>query len=118
MKLLSLTVLQSALTVGGMGMLTLALGGRSLELRTLLEGVTTSYGITGILMLFGSFITTSVILTFARLSIFVPLNTGIVFLFTVLFSVLVQNEKVNIPVVLGMALIVIGVSIVSAFRPT
>ena len=118
MKLLLLTILQSAFTVGGMGLLTIALAGRPIEFKTLLEGIATPHGLIGILLLFGSFITTSVVLSFAKLSIFVPLNTGIVFLFTVIFAATFQDEKVNAPVLLGMALIVIGISVVSAFRPS
>ena len=117
MKLLLLTTLQSALTVGGMGLLTIALGGRPMEFKALLEGVFTLQGIAGIVVLFGSFITTSIILSFARLSIFVPLNTGIVFLFTVLFAALVQDEKINVPILVGMSLIVAGIAIVSVYRP-
>ena len=117
MKLLLLTTLQSALTVGGMGLLTIALGGRPLEFRALYEGIFTLPGISGIVLLFGSFITTSVVLTFAKLSIFVPLNTGIVFLFTVLFASVVQHERINLPILIGMSLIVAGIAIVSMYRP-
>jgi len=116
-RLLLLTTLQSALTVGGMGLLTVALGGRAIEFRSLFEGMISPFGMMGVAVLFTSFITTIVILSFAKLSIFVPLNTGIVFLFTVLFALIVQNERINVPVLFGMALIVIGVSVVSAFRP-
>ena len=117
MKLILLTTLQSALTVGGMGLLTLSLNGRPLEVKSLLEGIFTFQGMAGVLMLLGSFVTTSIVLTFAKLSVFVPLNTGIVFLFTILFAMIVQHEKIDLPVVIGMVFIVIGISIASAFRP-
>ena len=118
MKLFLLTTLQSAFTVGGMGLLTLALGGREMGMRTLFEGIITWQGLAGIVLLFGSFLTTSAVLSFARLSVFVPLNTGIVFLFTIIFAVLVQDERVNLPMLAGMTLIVIGVAVVSANRVT
>lgn len=116
MKLLLWTIAHSALTVGGMGLLTIALGGREITFRTLLDGLLTLPGITGVVLLFGSFLTTAAVLSFARLSLFIPLNTGLVFLFTLLFAVFVQHEKINVPILLGMVLIVSGIAIISGQR--
>lgn len=113
MKLFLLTLLHSVFTVSGMGLINAALGGKPLNVRDLSEAVLTPLGILGVILLFGSFIVTSVILSFARLSVFVPLSTGLVFLVTLLYAVWFQDEKVNIVTTLGMVLIVIGVAVVS-----
>ena len=116
MRLLLWTVAHSALTVGGMGLLTIALGGRAITFKTLLDGLLTLPGFIGVVLLFGSFLTTTAVLSFAKLSVFVPLNTGLVFLFTLMFAVIINDEKVNLPILIGMALIVSGIAIISAQR--
>jgi len=113
-KLILLTLLQSLLTVFGMGLLNLALDGKTINVRELATALMTIQGMVGMLLLFGSFVLTSVILSFARLGVFIPLNTGLVFLATVLWGVLIQQEKISIPMMLGMVLIVMGVALVSA----
>ncbi len=116
MKLILLSLLQSLFTVSGMGLLTVALGGKGLVPRELLAAITSLHGILGLVLLFGSFVVTSMILTFARLSVFVPLNTGMVFLVTLLYAVLFQAEKLSLPIMLGMVLIVMGIALVSGSR--
>jgi drug/metabolite transporter (DMT)-like permease len=116
MKLILLSLLQSVLTVVGMGLLTIALGGRGLSFRELFSAVGTLPGIMGLVLLFGSFVVTSIILTFARLSVYVPLSTSMVFLVTLLYAVLFQGEKVSLPITLGMVLIVMGIALVSGNR--
>ena len=116
MRLLLWTIAHSVLTVLGMGLLTIALGGRDITIKTLAEGLWSVPGVTAIVLLFGSFLTTTAILSFAKLSVFVPLNTGLVFICTLLFAVFVNNEKINIPIILGMALIFGGIAVISAQR--
>ena len=55
MRLLLLTILQSALTVGGMGLINLAVDGKPLSIKPLLEAMVTWQGIVGVLLLIGSF---------------------------------------------------------------
>ena len=113
-KLIVLTLLQSLFTVCGMGLLNMALDGKTISVRELATALATMQGVAGMLLLFGSFVLTSVILSFARLGVFIPLNTGLVFLATVLWGVLFQQEKLSMPMMLGMVLIVMGVALVSA----
>jgi multidrug transporter EmrE-like cation transporter len=117
MKLILLTTLQSVLTVGGLGLLGMAMGGREFSVRMFFDGLFSIHGVGGVVCLVASFIVTSVVLSFARLSIFIPLNTGLVFLFTVLFTLLFHDEGVSLPVILGMSLIIAGIAIVSVYRP-
>lgn len=116
MKLILLTILQSALTVGGMGLINLAVDGKPLSIKPLMEAMLTWQGLVGVALLIGSFLTTTAVLSFARMAVFIPLNTGLVFLFTVLFAVLVQDERMSIPMMFGMALIVVGIGIVAQYR--
>ena len=116
MKLVLLTILQSVLTVGGMGLINLAVDGKPLSLKPLLSGMLSWQGGLGVLLLIGSFFTTTAVLSFARLSVFIPLNTGLVFLFTVLFAVILQDERLSVPMLFGMALIVVGIGIVAQYR--
>ena len=113
MRLLILTILQSVLTVGGMGLVNMAVDGKQLSL---LEAFATWQGVVGVLMLLGSFFATTAILSFARLAVFIPLNTGMVFLFTVVFAIVFQDERLSIPLMFGMALIVIGIGVVANYR--
>lgn len=92
----------------------MALDGKTISVRELATALATMQGVAGMLLLFGSFVLTSVILSFARLGVFIPLNTGLVFLATVLWGVLFQQEKLSMPMMLGMVLIVMGVALVSA----
>ena len=116
MRLLILTILQSVLTVGGMGLVNMAVDGKQLSLKPLLEAFATWQGVVGVLMLLGSFFATTAILSFARLAVFIPLNTGMVFLFTVVFAIVFQDERLSIPLMFGMALIVIGIGVVANYR--
>jgi len=116
MKLILLTLLQSGLTVGGMGLINLAVEGKPLAWKALLDAMLTWQGLLGVALLIGSFLTTTAVLSFARLAVFIPLNTGLVFLFTVLFAVLVHSERMSIPMLFGMALIVVGIGIVAQYR--
>ena len=70
-KLILLTLLQSLLTVFGMGLLNLALDGKTINVRELATALMTIQGMVGMLLLFGSFVLTSVILSFARLGVFI-----------------------------------------------
>jgi len=112
-KLFLFCILQSALGVNGMGFLTLALHGRPLSVADFTTGLTGWQGILGVSLLLLSFAVMAVILSFARLAVFVPLNTGVTFVFTLLFAILVQKESIGPYVWLGMTVIMIGVVIMS-----
>ncbi len=116
MKLIALSLLQSLLAVVGMGMLTEALGGKNIAPRELIAAIFSIPGIVGVALLFCSFVVTSMILTFTKLHVFVPLNTGMVFLITLLYALMVQGEKINVSIVLAMVLIVVGVALASGQR--
>ncbi|MCO6465149.1 MAG: hypothetical protein J5I53_00900 [Bradyrhizobiaceae bacterium] len=112
MKLTLLSLLQSICTVVGMGLINSALHGRPLTVRHMSTAIATIEGIAGIVLLLGSFVLTSVILTFAKVSVFVPLSTGLVFITTIVYATLVQSERISLPMALGMTLILAGIALV------
>lgn len=113
MRLFLFCLMQSSLGVSGMGFLTIALGGRSLSVSEFTTGLTSWQGILGVSLLLASFVVMAVILSFARLAVFVPLNTGVTFVFTLLFALFVQKEIIGPFVWLGMTVILIGVVLMS-----
>jgi multidrug transporter EmrE-like cation transporter len=113
MRLLLLCALQSLLSVGGTGLLTMALHGRELSPAALTASLGTWQAVAGILCLFASFLVMGAIISFARLSVYIPLTTGLTFLCTVAFAVLVQREQIGVPTWVGMALILAGVWVIS-----
>lgn len=116
MKVFLLTLLQSILTVAGMGMLHDAVQGKQLRVDVLLTALLSWNGLLSMLMLVCGFVLTTLTLSFARLSIVLPLNTGLVFVCTILHAILWHQERVEAPVIAGMSLIVIGVAVVAHYR--
>lgn len=114
MRFLALCTLQSALGVLGSGLLTIALHGRPMSVGSIMQAAASWPFAAGLVSLFGSFVVTAVILSTARLSLFVPVTTAMTFVFTIVFAVLVQKEAVPWTTWVGMAVILTGVWIVSA----
>lgn len=113
-KLYALTALQAILGVGGIVMLTRALHGKPMELRVMATAIFTVEGMIGAAVLFCSFVVMSIILSFAKMSVYIPLNTALTFLVTIILSVVIGHERVTLTTALGMVLIVAGVALVSA----
>jgi len=112
-KLIAFITVQSILSVGGIMMLARVLHGKASDVRTIGAAVSSVEGLIGIVLLISSFIVMSFILSFAKASIYIPISTAIVFLTTVLFGVFFGSERVAPLAVCGMALIVVGVGLVS-----
>lgn len=112
-RLILFCTLQSVLSVGGTGLLTLALHGRELTPATLMGSLATWQAIAGIVCLFASFLVMGAIVSFAKLSLYIPITTGITFLCTVVFAFVVQKESVSLPTWAGMTLIIAGVWVIS-----
>ncbi len=111
--LVSLCLLQSILGVAGITFLTRALHGKAFEFRTILSAVGTGDVIIGSSLLLGSFLVMAIILSFARMHVYVPLNTAITFLVTILASIFIQHEKISGEELLGMVFVVLGVFLVA-----
>lgn len=112
-KLIALSAAQAILAVGGIAMLTRTLHGKTLGIREIFLGLTTYEGLLGLLLLFASFIIMSVILSFAKMAIYIPISTALTFVFTVILALVLGEDKISIPLVVGMMFIVLGVGLVS-----
>lgn len=113
MKLLLLVVIQSICTVGGMGLIGVAVGGKPTQPTVLFHALVSPIGLAGAVLLLASFGLTSIILSFTRLVVYVPLSTAVIFLFTLLYSVLVHGQRPSLTTTLGMFLILLGIAMVS-----
>lgn len=116
MQLIAWCVLQSALAVGGMALLTHALYGVPLEIRALSTAFLSWWALAGAAALAASFIVLSIILSFASWSIFVPISTACTFVCTVCLSIITQSEAVSIRTVIGMVLIIAGIAVIASKR--
>lgn len=116
MKLILFCILQSAFGVVGTGLLNIALHGKPLGVTEIAVAAGTWQGATGLLLLFASFLTTAVIVNFASLAVYIPINTGLTFLFTILFAFVVQHETITIPTIIGMFLIATGIAVIASFK--
>jgi drug/metabolite transporter (DMT)-like permease len=112
-KLLIWCCLQSALGVGGTGMLNIALHGQEFGWRTVIPSLGTWQGAMGVVLLFASFVVTGYIMSFASLQKFIPVNTAATFLCTAFFAAVFQQQHVPFTTLLGMAVIGIGVAIIA-----
>lgn len=113
MQLLAWTVVQSALAVGGMALLTHALHGAPLEMRALATAFVSWWALAGVVALAASFIVLSMILSFAPWTTFIPLSTACSFACTIGISLVTGTSMLSLRTVLGMLLIVAGVAVIA-----
>jgi hypothetical protein len=113
MQLLAWTVVQSALAVGGMALLTHALHGVPLEMRALVTAFVSWWAFAGVVALAASFIVLSMILSFAPWITFIPLSTACSFACTIGISLVTGTSMLSLRTVLGMLLIVAGVAVIA-----
>jgi|GEM_PF-2589724 len=113
MQLLAWTVVQSALAVGGMALLTHALHGVPLEMRALTTAFVSWWAFAGVVALAASFIVLSMILSFAPWTTFIPLSTACSFACTIGISLVTGTSMLSLRTVLGMLLIVAGVAVIA-----
>ena len=113
MQLLAWTVVQSALAVGGMALLTHALHGVPLEMRALATAFVSWWAFAGVVALAASFIVLSMILSFAPWTTFIPVSTACSFACTIGISLVTGTSMLSLRTVLGMLLIVAGVAVIA-----
>jgi len=113
MQLLAWTVVQSALAVGGMALLTHALHGVPLEMRALATAFVSWWALAEVVALAASFIVLSMILSFAPWTTFIPVSTACSFACTIGISLVTGTSMLSLRTVLGMLLIVAGVAVIA-----
>jgi multidrug transporter EmrE-like cation transporter len=116
LRTVALAFVQCLLSVGGMGLLTKALHGSSFSAEHVLAALRTWYGAAGCLALFGSFVVMGALLAETRLSVYVPITTGMTFLLTAILSFFMLNERPDWQQWIGMIAILCGVILVATRR--
>lgn len=118
MQLIAWCVVQSALAVGGLTLITRSVFNSSGDVSSVVAGILTVEGVLGSLSLLLSFVVMTYILSFAQMHVYVPVNTGFTFLFTMLVSALLQGERIASRDLLGIALVLVGITILSLRQRT
>lgn len=116
MKLLLYILVQASTSVAGMGLLTIALHGRPFTAGNALQAAISWQGLVGIACLFASFILLGAIVSIAKLSSYIPLSTAVSFTFTVVWTYFVDRESISLSTMLGMLLILAGISVIAQGR--
>ncbi|MEY3385934.1 MAG: hypothetical protein RIR53_745 [Bacteroidota bacterium] len=115
-RMIILSFVQSALSVGGITLLHGVLDGRGGNLVELLPSLLSMRGISGALLLLAAFAVMSYMLTFMRASVFIPMNTATTFLLTVLIGLVTTAERPSLRLVLGMVLVLSGIAVIATQR--
>ncbi|MBS1560493.1 MAG: hypothetical protein JSS89_02695 [Bacteroidetes bacterium] len=115
-KLLLWTLIQAIFGVGGTALLTHTLHGKGVSVASLTESALSWQGMVGIVLMFGSFLTMGYVLSFAKLSSYIPISTALTFLLTLIVTTTIQKEELTIQIIGGMVLIAAGIMLASWSR--
>lgn len=116
MRVVLLSFLQSALSVGGISVLQSALHGRDQTVVTTALSLLSVRGVAGSLMLFLGFLVMSHMLSFTKVAVFIPLNTATTFLLTIGFGLIVGSDRPSPTMLVGMGLVLTGIALITAQR--
>lgn len=115
-KLLLWTLIQAIFGVGGTALLTHTLHGKGVSIASLTESALSWQGMVGIVLMFGSFLTMGYVLSFAKLSAYIPISTALTFMLTLIVTTTIQKEELTIQIIGGMVLIAAGIMLASWSR--
>lgn len=116
MRVIILSFVQSALSVGGISILHSVLHGTGQTLMATMLSLVSLRGLAGSLMLFLGFLVMSHMLSLTKVSVFVPLNTATTFLLTVAIGIVAGSERPSLTLVVGMGLVLSGIALITAQR--
>lgn len=116
-RLILLSVLQSALSVGGITVLHELLHNRALSATEMTGAFVSLRGVMGVVLLVLAFIVMSYMLTDMKVAVFVPLNTATTFMTTTVAGLLLRTEKPSLRLIAGMVLVVSGIAVITSQRP-
>lgn len=114
-RIVILSFVQSALSVGGIGLLHTVLEGKQSILDTLLT-LASLRGIAGSGLLLLGFVVMSHMLTMTKASVFIPLNTATTFILTVAIGLISQSERPSVALIIGMTLVLSGIAVIATQR--
>lgn len=116
MKLVLYVLVQAVTSVVGTGLLTIALHGRPFTASTALQSLGTWQGFTGVALLFVSFLAVGAIVSFAKLSSYIPISTAMSFACTVMWTLIIDRQMITMPTIIGMSLIMAGITTIAMGR--
>ncbi len=115
-RIVILSFVQSALSVGGIGMLHTLLEGKQQSIFDTLLSLASLRGVAGSGLLLLGFVVMSHMLTITKASVFIPLNTATTFILTVAVGLLSQSERPSIAIIFGMTLVLSGIAVIATQR--
>lgn len=115
-RVVILSFIQSALSVGGISVLHSVLHGKEQGVASTALSLLSLRGVSGSLMLFLGFLVMSHMLSLTKVSVFIPLNTATTFLLTVGFGIIAGTERPSLTLVIGMGLVLSGIALITAQR--
>ncbi|MBU3699830.1 MAG: hypothetical protein FGM33_07455 [Candidatus Kapabacteria bacterium] len=115
-RMIILSFVQSALSVGGITLLHNVLDGRGQHAMEAISSLLTIRGLAGTVLLFSAFAVMSYMLTFMKATVFIPMNTATTFLLTVLIGLFTSSERPSLRLILGMALVLTGIAVIATQR--
>ncbi|MBU3678681.1 MAG: hypothetical protein FGM32_03630 [Candidatus Kapabacteria bacterium] len=115
-RIVILSFVQSALAVGGIGMLHSVLDGKPQSVIDTLQTLVCFRGIAGSGLLLLGFVVMSYMLTLTKASVFIPLNTATTFILTVAIGLISQSERLSAPLIVGMMLVLSGIALIATQR--
>jgi drug/metabolite transporter (DMT)-like permease len=116
MRIVLLSFVQSALSVGGIGLLHTALHGKDQNMIGTVMSLLSLRGMAGSLMLFLGFLVMSHMLSLTKVSVFIPLNTATTFLLTIGFGLISGSDRPSLSLIIGMGLVLCGIALITAQR--
>jgi drug/metabolite transporter (DMT)-like permease len=115
-RIVVLSFVQSALSVGGIRMLHDALQGKDQTIISTALSLLSIRGMAGSLMLFLGFLVMSHMLSLTKVSVFVPLNTATTFLLTIGVGLIAGSDRPSLSLMIGMALVLSGIALIATQR--
>lgn len=115
-RIVILSFVQSALSVGGISILHSVLHGKQQPMIDTLLSLANLRGIAGSGLLLLAFVVVSHMLTLTKASVFIPLNTATTFILTVAIGLISQSERPSVALIVGMMLVLSGIAVIATQR--
>lgn len=111
-KLITLCIVQSAMSVGGAFLINGVLHEKSASFATYMQAGLSQKGLAGIGLMLASFLVLTYALGHFKPSTLIPINTATTFIATVILGYIIGHDRVSYTAVAGMLLIGSGITLV------
>lgn len=110
--LFALCLLQSSMSVSGAHVLHHLLSERSMTISEMIVACVSPKGLIGVGLMLLSFIAMTYTLSLYKAATFIPVNTAVTFLVTILAGYIVGTDKTTISAIAGMVMMTLGMWLV------